>query len=80
MVIYDEYIYIGENENKYQYELYAVVVHKLIYHCVWHYICYCKNTLNNNWTLFDDNKVNEVSDINEIIDKDAYLLFYKRMN
>lgn len=79
LVKYSDYIYFGENENKYKYELYAVVIHTLIYHCVWHYICYCKSTINNNWTLFNDNKVNEVSDINEIIDKDACLLFYKRM-
>jgi len=44
-----------------------------------HYISHCKNMLNNNWYKFDDDDINYIPNeniSNEIITKNAYILFY----
>ena len=62
------------------FELYAVIVHKLTYYVAWHYTCYCKDIITGEWKLFNDSKVTDVIDIIEIIDKNACLLFYRKVN
>ena len=42
-----------------------------------HYIAVCKNYYNNKWYKYDDSSVIEISE-NEIVSKDAYVLFYKK--
>ena len=74
IVDYKDVIHIGNDV----FELYAVIVHKLAYYVAWHYTCYCKDTFSNKWRLFNDSKVTEVNNINEIIDKNACLLFYRK--
>ena len=74
IVDYKDVIHIGNDV----FELYAVIVHKLSYYVAWHYTCYCKDMFTNKWRLFNDSKVTEVNDINEIIDKNACLLFYRK--
>jgi len=59
------------------YDLFAVSVH-----CGGlgggHDISYCKNPITNKWYTFDDSNVSEIKDMNKIITKNAYILFYKR--
>ena len=42
-----------------------------------HYIAICKNYYNKKWYKFDDSSVIEINE-NEIVSKDAYVLFYKK--
>ena len=44
-----------------------------------HYTAYCKNPVNGTWYLFDDMRVERISE-NQIVTKAAYLLFYARRN
>jgi ubiquitin C-terminal hydrolase len=44
-----------------------------------HYYAYCKN-LNNNWYKYNDSSVKLVSNKNDVITRDAYCLFYRRIN
>jgi len=63
-----------------KYELYAVCDHRGGYHGG-HYVSYCKNSINNKWYEFNDNNVIHIPDKqvkDEIITKNAYILFYKR--
>jgi ubiquitin carboxyl-terminal hydrolase 20/33 len=41
-----------------------------------HYTAYCLNYVNEQWYEFDDTYVTEV-DINQVINCEAYVLFYK---
>eukprot|EP01095_Lingulamoeba_sp_RSL-Kostka_P001307 TRINITY_DN11875_c0_g1_i1.p1 TRINITY_DN11875_c0_g1~~TRINITY_DN11875_c0_g1_i1.p1 ORF type:complete len:267 (+),score=108.39 TRINITY_DN11875_c0_g1_i1:207-1007(+) len=43
-----------------------------------HYTAYCKNDTTNDWYRFDDSNVSKVNDVNDVISKSAYVLFYKR--
>ena len=63
---------IGPDKDKYIYDLYGVVLHKKFMNT--HYISYCNNL--GVWICYDDN--NELKVIENITNKDAYLLFYKR--
>ena len=65
---------IGPDKDKYEYNLYGVVIHKKQMnngHC----ISYCKNI--GKWYLYNDRNVERIENP---INKDAYLLFYKRKN
>lgn len=76
IVDYDDITYVGEQKEKYK--LYAVIIHKLVYHCVWHYICYCKDLESMKWKLLNDNKINDFDNVKNIVDKDACLLFNRK--
>ena len=65
---------IGPDQDKYEYNLYGVVIHKKQINNG-HYISYCKNI--GKWYLYNDRNVERIENP---ISKDAYLLFYKRKN
>lgn len=44
-----------------------------------HYTAYCKNPVDATWYLFDDMRVERISE-RQIVTKAAYLLFYARRN
>jgi len=68
------------NRQKYStmYDLYAICCHQVISATCGHYYSYCLNT-DGCWYLFDDDVVNSVS-IDDLITKDAYVLFYRQRN
>lgn len=59
------------------YDLYAVVNHHGKDLQGGHYTAVCKNTADNKWYNFDDSKV-EVTCEDEVVNPDAYILFYQR--
>ena len=63
---------VGTDKYKSIYDLYGVIVNKKTYNGR-HYISYCKNF--GKWFSYDDNDFNS---IDNPINKDGYLLFYKR--
>ena len=65
---------IGPDKDKYEYYLYGVVIHKKQMNNG-HYISYCKSI--GKWYLFNDRNVERIE---SPINKDAYLLFYRRKN
>ena len=67
---------IDENKNL-NYNLIGVINHYGTMN-FGHYICYVKNTNNNNWYLFNDSFIKRIDDINLIVSKEAYILIYKR--
>ena len=64
---------IGPNKDKSLYDLYGIVLHTKFMNFSSHYISYCKNY--GSWFSYDDKSF---KDIKNPINKDAYLLFYKR--
>jgi ubiquitin carboxyl-terminal hydrolase 20/33 len=70
----DEYI-SGENI----YDLYGIIYHSGTLNSG-HYVSFCKNLINNEWYLFDDNNVLHIPEDqieSRINDSGAYVLFYK---
>lgn len=65
-----------QDPNNYIYSLYAVNYHSGNLNSG-HYWSACKN-LDNNWYLFNDGNTSKYHIINDIITKDAYILFYYR--
>ena len=65
---------VGPDRDKSIYSLYGVIIHKKFMNGG-HYYAYCKNR--GIWITFNDERL---SKCNNPIDKDAYLLFYKRKN
>ena len=63
---------VGTDKYKSIYDLYGVIVNKKTYNGR-HYISYCKNF--GRWLSYDDNDINI---IDKPINKDGYILFYKR--
>ena len=63
---------VGPDKNKSIYSLYGVIIHKKFMNGG-HYYAYCKN--NGIWITFDDD---ELKLCKNPVDKDAYLLFFKR--
>ena len=63
-----------KNKKNLVYSLYGVIVHKKFMNGG-HYFAHCKN--NGRWITFNDDKLYKCEDP---IDKDAYLLFYKKVN
>jgi ubiquitin C-terminal hydrolase len=43
-----------------------------------HYTSFCKNNRNNQWYLYDDQFVTPEPNLNNIVNENAYLLFYQR--
>ena len=72
-----KYISTDKNDkNHYIYSLYAINYHSGTANSG-HYWSACKN-LNNNWYLFNDGNVSKFHNINDLLTKDAYILFYHR--
>ena len=65
---------VGPDKDKSIYSLYGVIIHKKFMNGG-HYYAYCKNK--GIWITFNDEKLSRCFNP---IDKDAYLLFYKRKN
>lgn len=67
--------------NNYNYNLFGVNIHKSLgldnSINFGHYISCVKNRFDNKWYIFDDSNVRK-ADYNDIVNKDAYLLFYLR--
>ena len=63
---------VGPDKDKPIYSLYGVIIHKKFMNGG-HYYAYCKNR--GMWITFNDERI---SICHNPIDKDAYLLFYKR--
>lgn len=79
--------YINDNspdKNKCIYNLFAVNYHHSIgnsYSCSFgHYTSIVKNRFDNEWYSFDDNSLSKINFEEEIINRNAYLLFYYRNN
>ena len=72
--------YVLENKDNYDmtYDLFAVAYHigKVGYG---HYYAICYNIITKKWYKFEDSIVSEVK-LNEIVNKDAYVLLYRRRN
>ncbi|XP_060522834.1 ubiquitin carboxyl-terminal hydrolase 31 [Cylas formicarius] len=71
------------NDN--MYDLYAVCYHHGTDLETGHYTAACKNPYDNNWYLYDDSKVLNLSrDANDVspllVNNSAYILFYQRRN
>ena len=64
---------VGPNKDKSLYDLYGIVLHSKFMNLLNHYISYCKNY--GFWFSYDDTEFNNIENP---INKDAYLLFYKR--
>ena len=56
--------------------LFAVIVHAGKNSHSGHYICYVRNVIKNEWWKMDDAKVTRVA-LNEVIQAEAYMLFYR---
>lgn len=65
-----------KDPNNYIYSLYAINYHSGNSNSGHYWSC-CKN-LDNNWYLFNDGHVTKMHNLNELITKDAYILFYYR--
>ena len=61
------------------YSLRAVIVHEGS-HEGGHYICYAYNTRWKRWFCYNDHMVKEITDLDEILKCQAYILFYQRQN
>ncbi|KAL0890978.1 hypothetical protein Bca101_014961 [Brassica carinata] len=68
----------GGSEKSHDYKLYGVVVHLDTMNASFsgHYVCYVRNT-QNKWYKADDNTV-VTSDVERVLTKGAYMLFYAR--
>jgi ubiquitin carboxyl-terminal hydrolase 8 len=66
---------VGYKKEKYVYDLYGVANH-MGNMFGGHYTAYVKNA-NEKWYYFDDARVTEVTNANEIVSERAYVLFYR---
>ena len=66
------------NNNNYKYNLFSVINHYGTLDCG-HYNCYIKNFNNDKWYFINDSYTEEVTNTSDIINKEAYILIYKRM-
>ena len=69
-----DYVLDEENKDSAIYELYGIIIHKGGLNGG-HYFSYCKN--NGKWFEYDDENINVLKE-NELKNKDAYVLFYKK--
>ncbi|ESQ54867.1 hypothetical protein EUTSA_v10024307mg [Eutrema salsugineum] len=68
----------GGSEKSHDYKLYGVIVHLDIMNAAFsgHYVCYIRNSLNK-WYKADDSTV-VTYDVERVLTKGAYMLFYSR--
>ena len=69
---------IGPDKNNALYDIYGIIYHLGNGINTGHYIAVCKN--NNDWICYNDINVKIFYDEKNLIDKSAYLLFYKKKN
>lgn len=63
-------------DQDYLYDLVGVVNHRgSLFNG--HYVAICHNSVDNRWRLYDDDRVTEIQ-ASEVVQPDAYILFYKR--
>ena len=67
---------IGYNKDSYKYDLYGVCNHSGGVHGG-HYTAFVKNA-NNKWYHFNDTRVSEISNIQQIKTNMAYCFFYRK--
>ena len=65
-----------EDPNNYIYSLYAINYHSGTVDSGHYWSC-CKN-LNNNWYIFNDGNISKFQSENDILTRNAYILFYHR--
>lgn len=70
--------YLTNHEESYMYNLHAVCCHVGKTYGG-HYYCYCLNK-NGHWYCFNDDVVKRVTNLQEIVTEDAYVLFYHKRN
>lgn len=68
--------YLTNHEESYIYDLHAVCCHVGNTYGG-HYYCYCLNK-NGEWYHFNDDTVTKVTNLQEIVSDDAYILFYHK--
>lgn len=76
-VYFNEFQDIHNNGDKIPFELYGVIHH---YGGTngGHYVATTKNSINFKWYEYNDSNVNIIKDINKVIDRSAYILFYQK--
>jgi len=60
------------------YELYGVVIHEGNSTNSGHYFSYCKNMINNRWYECNDEHIGAMTNESQVLNKEAYLLFYQK--
>lgn len=75
----DEYLSNSLSETKYL--LYAIVCHKGNLNNG-HYYAYCRNlgSKESIWLKYNDEKVDGVDNLDDLVNEDAYILFYQRID
>ena len=74
----EKYVFNNSDDNyPMKYDLFAITCH-IGNKGFGHYYSICKNVFKKKWYKIDDNKITEINNINDIITKDAYVLFYRR--
>lgn len=71
----------GVMNNNYEgreYRLFSVINHKGMEATKGHYVCWALDS-NNDWILYDDNKVKKAASRNSVLESQAYLLFYEKI-
>lgn len=68
--------YLTNHEESYMYDLHAVCCHVGNTYGG-HYYCYCLNK-NGHWYCFNDDVVKRITNLQEIVSDDAYILFYHK--
>lgn len=68
---------IGYDKNTSKYNLYGICNHSGNLNGG-HYYAYCKN-LNSNWYMYNDTKVIKIDNKSNVVTKNAYCLFYKKV-
>ena len=61
--------------DTYKYDLYAIS-NQIGDYCGGHYYSYVKSLEDNNWYNIDDTNISKLEE-NELVTKNAYILFYK---
>lgn len=73
----DEFI-INPEEKGFTYNLFAISNHSGTLRGG-HYTTYAKNSYNNNWYSFNDSRVKQIKNIDDIVSNTAYMLFYQKV-
>ena len=71
-----EYI-VGYDKSSYKYDLYGICNHSGVV-AGGHYTAFIKYA-NSSWYLYNDSNVTKISNSNVVVNKNAYILFYKKM-
>jgi ubiquitin C-terminal hydrolase len=69
---------LGYNKNIYLYDLYGVCNHIGLNNNSGHYNSFIKNV--DEWYQFDDTNIVKITNLNDIVNPNAYCFFYRRKN